>query len=394
MKILLKSYSKLFNYQDKFGATLAFSPSLRVDAGFLDQQPAGNVECTAYTADNIVSGQTKIQYDHDWLFNQVILSGKASSLGADPVDTFSIATKGLKDKQGNVSDPINSYYQTDKGQYDYFTNVKSAIQMEYNQGRNRPQGVGSLWYSEFIQSPNAVLPMPTQKSTSHHEWMVCGWDEEHPDCFIVNWWFRQYNYMPRDVFNRLMDEIWGSKALTFAFTPEEEIEALKAIKVSLWDKIFDLVYNLIQHFKTQVSVIKDIPKIPQSMPEPTNVFPQKITQWANLIAKFEGANPTYNNPGNFKFAPLMATWGATQGPKGSDGGSFAQFPTREMGFTALCNFLILGCHDELKNYHMERTIKEFTEVYTNHPKPEFDYSDGIIKGLQCTPDTLISTFIE
>lgn len=118
-----------------------------------------------------------------------------------------------------------------------------------------------------------------------------------------------------------------------------------------------------------------------------------IEKWAKIIAKNEGANPSLNNPANFKYAPLIASWGAIKGPKGSDGGYFAKFTTYDMGFQALCNFLTLGCKNELKDYHNARTIKEFTLVYTNHPKPAFDYSDSLIKELGVTANTLISTFL-
>lgn len=124
-------------------------------------------------------------------------------------------------------------------------------------------------------------------------------------------------------------------------------------------------------------------------PPPMN----KIEQWAYIIADLEGADPKLNNPGNFKYSPLIASWGAVKDSAGSDGGYFAKFPTYEMGFTALCNFLTLGCHDELKAYHHARTIKQFTLVYTNFPKPAYDYSDTLIKRLGVTADTDISTFL-
>lgn len=118
-----------------------------------------------------------------------------------------------------------------------------------------------------------------------------------------------------------------------------------------------------------------------------------ISQWATLIARFEGANSSLNNPGNFKYSTLMASWGAVEANGASDGGSFALFKTYSDGFKALCNFLTLACEDELKDYHTARTIKEFTLVYTNHPQPEYDYSDNLIKELGVSPNTDISTFL-
>ncbi len=121
--------------------------------------------------------------------------------------------------------------------------------------------------------------------------------------------------------------------------------------------------------------------------------PNMIQKWATLISHFEGADPTLNNPGNFKYSTLMASWGGQKARAGSDGGFFCKFPTKEMGFTALCNFLTLGCENQLLDYHNARTIKQFTLVYTNHPKPQFDYSDNLIKQLGVSPDTDIKTFL-
>lgn len=119
-----------------------------------------------------------------------------------------------------------------------------------------------------------------------------------------------------------------------------------------------------------------------------------ISQWATLIARFEGANPVLNNPGDFKYSTLLGTWGGERSNEdGSDGGVFCKFPTYEIGFKVLCNFLTLGCEDELKDYHTARTIKEFTLVYTNHPQPEYDYSNNLIKELGVSPNTDISTFL-
>ncbi len=126
---------------------------------------------------------------------------------------------------------------------------------------------------------------------------------------------------------------------------------------------------------------------------PSKPMTNKIQQWASIIADLEGAKPELNNPGNFKYSPLLASWGGVKANAGSDGGYFCKFPTYAMGFQALVNFLTLGCHDELKAYHSARTIKEFTLVYTNHPKPQFDYSDTLIKRLGVTPETDISTFL-
>lgn len=119
-------------------------------------------------------------------------------------------------------------------------------------------------------------------------------------------------------------------------------------------------------------------KLTMENPVPSGDFPLKILQWANIIGIEEGARPELNNPGNMKYAPLTASWGATKGHQASDGGWLAKFPTLKMGQNALCHFLILACEDELRSYHaidsvtgihqpQVRTLGGFTEIYAGHP---------------------------
>lgn len=98
-----------------------------------------------------------------------------------------------------------------------------------------------------------------------------------------------------------------------------------------------------------------------------------------------------NNPGNLKFAPTIAEWGATQGNPGTDGGHFAVFKTSDQGFQALCNFLTLGCKDGLRDFHKARTLIQFTKVFAGNP-PQ-DYINSIVKELGISPDVNISTFL-
>lgn len=116
-----------------------------------------------------------------------------------------------------------------------------------------------------------------------------------------------------------------------------------------------------------------------------------IARWANAIAKWEGAKTELNNPGNLKYSTLMATWGATRSNHAIDGGNFSQFKTYEEGLQALCNFLILGCEDELKDFHNARTFEAFTKVYAGNPPQT--YIQGIADLVGCSLDIQISTFL-
>ena len=125
----------------------------------------------------------------------------------------------------------------------------------------------------------------------------------------------------------------------------------------------------------------------------SDTFPAKITAWAQIITKEEGANPTLHNPGNLKYSSLTELWGATPGPAAEDGGNLCQFVTEEAGLNALCNFLVLGCQDQLIAFHAPaaRTLEGFTVVYAGNP-PQ-GYIDAIVAAMGVPSDTQISSFL-
>lgn len=138
------------------------------------------------------------------------------------------------------------------------------------------------------------------------------------------------------------------------------------------------------------------PKINRRYDTPTPApatLPATITKWAAAIAIGEGANPTLHNPGNLKYSTLTASWGAKKGPTASDGGNLCQFADENAGQTALCNFLVLGCEDELTAFHAPaaRILQGFTEIYVGNP-PQ-GYIDRIVETLGVPADTQISTFL-
>lgn len=117
----------------------------------------------------------------------------------------------------------------------------------------------------------------------------------------------------------------------------------------------------------------------------------KIITWANAIAKWEGANPLSNNPGNMKFTSLTASWGATKGRKALDGGYFCKFATPQAGFNALCNFLILGCENQLIAFHKARDFQSFTKIFAGNP-PQ-GYIQGIATELGIPLSTPVSQLL-
>jgi len=157
--------------------------------------------------------------------------------------------------------------------------------------------------------------------------------------------------------------------------------------------IATLYHEVIADLEEELGLIKQA-KSTTDMNTPTSqVFHPMIAKWATAIGQREGAKPELNNPGNMKYTTLTKSWGANQGPPAADGGYLCQFPTLQAGNEALCNFLTLGCEDELIAFHSPaaRTLRGFTVIYAGNP-PE-GYIDGIIEALGVPGDTQISTFL-
>lgn len=166
----------------------------------------------------------------------------------------------------------------------------------------------------------------------------------------------------------------------YAATPEKVLAEFVFPSQSL---IISLLYQLIALLTKKRDALKNN----------MNTFPPKVVAWANAIIVPEGAAPGSNNPGNLKYSSLTASWGATQGRAASDGGHLCQFATPEAGFNALCNFLLLGCENQLLAFHSPeaRTLAGFTKIYAGNP-PQ-GYINAIEIALDVPGSILISTFL-
>lgn len=162
--------------------------------------------------------------------------------------------------------------------------------------------------------------------------------------------------------------------------------------------IKSIISSICKFFSSSSSVSQQSLDVSPVIISPTNMNTSmyskhpKIVEWANAIAKWEGAKPVLNNPGNLKYSTLTASWGGRVANSALDGGSFCQFATYEIGFQALCNFLTLGAEDELKAFHQARTLEAFTKIYAGNP-PQ-GYIDGIAHILGVPTSIDISTFLQ
>lgn len=396
MRIILKRNHNIFPYQQVFGSTTDFSATLLVDAGFLDTQAVGAVDCTAFTADKVKSGETGKRYDHNYLWGQMIALGKSSQFGASPQDAFSTAVKGQRTVDG-VIETSNSYYQTDVGQFDFFTNVKSAIQMEFNKGRKRPVGVGTFWYAEWNGlDPNSTMP-EGRTHISDHEWLVCGWDKEHPNCFKIDSHQGYYMYMPKDVFNKAMDATYGSVALTLAETDAERIDFLKEINYSYIQAIIDYIYNALKVIQAKINTLPK-PPVP-SVPVPDHPLPpgptkpiSRIKELAKSMEVFEG----YFAPGEDPRFPSGSPAWRNKNPgncKAKDG-KFLVFKTKEEGFNYLCDYLTRACTGKHDAYKPEMTLNQFTHIYTSDKEPApTNYAKHIANDLMVSTTTKLKELV-
>lgn len=233
---------QVFNYQKEYGSTTEFLPTLLFDTNIDDIEPAGAVICVPMAFDKIASIITGFLYDHQYLWTQIVQAGKASSGGCSPQDGFAIGIKGIKRVLTGEIDTFPAYFQTDIGQYDFFTNVKSAMQMEYNKGFKRANGIGTYFYPNWV---NQTVLGQGQGAPTDHEWTVTGWDDvQYPNCFRIDADLGFYQWIPQEVFNTAMDATYGSVALTIGQSTAEKIAYLKATEISAIQTCLNFCYNL------------------------------------------------------------------------------------------------------------------------------------------------------
>jgi hypothetical protein len=162
---------------------------------------------------------------------------------------------------------------------------------------------------------------------------------------------------------------------------------------------------LIQALELKLGLLKarqippqaDIATQPQN-PAPTATsapatFPAKILAWAQIIGKEEGADPSLDNPGDLKLSDLTKSYGAIQGIAAADGGFLAKFATEQLGEIALCDFLVLGCQNELLAFHSSaaRTLAGFMQIFAGNPPA--GYTNAIVQAMGGDPNVQISTFL-
>lgn len=353
--------SRDLHYFEKFGSTDTFPASFSVKDRIPEPvQPIGNEQCTCYATTYMAGEQDGVVYDVDYLWSMI----PHTDSGADPREALGEATKGLRRKDtGEMVFHWSSYFRADTygSGTDAFDATRSAMMLS-----NSVVGIATPWYLEWR---NKTILSLGKNIATYHMYCATGWEEINGEpMLIIEAWTGIKLYMNRETFNAAIKSI-GSGAWVLS-----TLEIDKIRKISLLQKLIDLMTNL---YIELTSMKKE----------------NMIVKWANAIKVWEGNAPYLNNPGSLKVSGLTKSWGAQNGIQASDGGWIARFATYDQGFTALCNFLTMGCMNELLAFHSPeaRTFQGFTKIYAGNPPAS--YIEGIRRLLGCEMDTQISTFL-
>jgi hypothetical protein len=345
-----KDYS--FHKSKKLGAVvlpdelLFLSPILSQDAE----------DCTAFSSVASRYNETNTEYDPlQFWQNELTFSGVS-----DAPDGFDVQTPAavgvevgftnlpnLAVQQGKAS----AYFWVTSGNgNDLFDNIRLAIQ-----SNQRPVTGGLLWYNEYNTS-DGIMNDNGKTLLGGHCIKIAGWTTKNgvPYLVLQNSWGVGYGdqgkfYMPRVLVNKAFPPFG---VFYWSDDPDAQIKELGLFA--------SMLQNLINLYKTLIKQTTGYPP-PVVSTNPT------IIQWANAIAKAEGAKASINNPGDLKVSTLTKSWGATNGFQATDGGWIAAFSTYEQGFQALVNFLTLGKENQLLAFHQARTLAAFTKVFAGNP---------------------------
>lgn len=366
-----------------FGQVVDFSPESNFSGNVpnLVESPDG-VNCTAISCVKVGDSKTKKLYDVDTLWQAT----PHSAMGADPRAPLSTAVKnGLFNRAiGQMEKLWSGYFRADTGSLDGFDNCRSAMTITQS-GCTIATNFYANWGN--INRARGIVPVG-DVVVSEHDYFFKDWVIQDGVTYALIDFHLGYDVlMPREVLNAEL-----AKTGCGAWMPSDNGAGLTETR-NLLEWLVDLYQNLI----LAINRLKMVQPPPASPKPPVvdsylevkqTLMPNKIEQWAKAIAQWEG-DITGHDAGNLKYTTLTKSWGATQGRPAQDGGHFALF--KDDGVPALCNFLTLGCENQLVAFHQARTFEAFTKIYAGNP-PQ-NYIEGIRQIVGCQLDTDVSTFL-
>ncbi len=319
------------------------------------------------------------------------------------------------------------------GSQDYFTAMWNAIQTG-----EKCISVGSPWYIEMTEAIDGIVDnFKPYAPDDWHNWEACGVKTTDQPRIKIKAWDGKIRWFNRETINNLM-QITGTDCLTDV-DGKATINDIQSVRLTVIQTIMSYLHRLIGLLTSTTASMgsinpeswftwllqklglfhaKPVPEVqptvvnipvatvapkPQILPVATTSpiikptmpntpkFAPMVIRWAQAIGHWEGADPVSNNLGNLKYSTLTASWGATKGRAASDGGFLCHFATPEAGQDALCNFLTLGCENELVAFHQARTFIEFTMIYAGNPP--MGYVNGVANILGIPLGINIASFL-
>lgn len=371
--------------------------------------PAYPNGCTAFARADMATNEDHILYSPGFTYLKSCMIANVPVGSALPMETAFTSGKvyGLQ-AVGETTDAQalthrrGPYFEVDRSNDDWFDSLWSALQTG-----KKCLSVGTVWFPEMTEA-TIVDTVNIRPTIDAHDWEVTGVTTQNGiPRMHVKWWGGEPKWFGRAAVNALMNAS-GSDCLTDVdgkATPAD----IQTIRLSIMQVLLSYYQELLVLFKTPTGgtagpfivweemeeEVEEIQKEITNLPKPSmeQTFPPMIIKWSEAIGRGEGADPASNNPGNLKLSTLTKSWGATEGRAATDGGFLCHFSTAQQGQDALCNFLKLGCENELLAFHSPeaRTIRGFTVIYAGNP-PE-GYIQNILNELGVPGDTNIATFL-
>ena len=229
------------------------------------------------------------------------------------------------------------------------------------------------WY----QDENGIYIKPKGVQDTHWVWLEEYDDDDYP---LV---FDSYADGEGDPYEKKLDKLYDfGIAIVYYLEPAKPKLSILSQILNFLAQIVGIQAKLVEKKLEEKPIVTPDEVLPPPVKPPKKE--SKIEQWAKAVQVAEGwtvSSVSYRckNPGNLKYAPLTVSFGATGKLPASDGGYFCIFPSYEVGFKALCEFLKLGAEDRLKAYHNSRTLLAFTKKYANPPND--GYARSVAKAL-------------
>lgn len=228
------------SYARTFGAAISLPDELNLDAGFgmPDQNADGRPQgCTGYTQSELCQDEDKKEYQPGYTYDRTrMMEGTypddvPCQMRTSLKSTIDYGVLGKDETTDNEAGyhRRGAYYNVvDAPDLDAFDDVRSAML-----SNKRTVSVATPWFTEWMNPNKGVLPFPTSKPASYHNWKICGWKQIQGSLFLIGkpwqgsaFGDKGYVYISRTTFNKVMS-MYGAAAFTVRKASMADYETVK-----------------------------------------------------------------------------------------------------------------------------------------------------------------------